>query len=74
MPSLPVDFPPIHTVAERSGNLPLQVSSFIGRARELDHTAAALGEARLVTLTGAGRGGQDPAGVAGRRADLAAVW
>ena len=42
------------TVAERTGNLPLQVSSFIGRARELDQTAAALGEARLVTLTGAG--------------------
>ena len=51
---LPVDFPPIHTVAERTGNLPLQVSSFIGRARELDQTAAALEEARLVTLTGAG--------------------
>ncbi|HLM20553.1 MAG TPA: DUF4062 domain-containing protein [Propionibacteriaceae bacterium] len=42
---LPVDFPPIGTVAERSGNLPLQVSSFIGRGRELEHTAAALGEA-----------------------------
>jgi hypothetical protein len=51
---LPADFPPIHTVAERSGNLPLQLSSFIGRTRELDHTAAALGEARLVTLTGPG--------------------
>ena len=53
-PELPADFPPIHTVAERSGNLPLQLSSFIGRTRELDHTAAALGEARLVTLTGPG--------------------
>ena len=51
---LPVDFPPIGTVAERTGNLPLQVSSFIGRGRELDQTAAALGEARLVTLTGVG--------------------
>ncbi len=51
---LPVDFPPIHTVAERTGNLPLQVSSFIGRARELDQTAAALDEARVVTLTGSG--------------------
>ena len=51
---LQLDFPPIRTVAERTGNLPLQVSSFIGRARELDQTAAALGEARLVTLTGAG--------------------
>lgn len=53
-PELPADFPPIDTVAERSGNLPLQLSSFIGRTRELDHTAAALGEARLVTLTGPG--------------------
>ena len=51
---LPVDFPPIHTVAERLGNLPLQVSSFIGRTRELDQVAAVLGEARVVTLTGAG--------------------
>ncbi len=51
---LPVEFPPIHTVAERTGNLPLQVSSFIGRGRELDQTAAALGETRVVTLTGAG--------------------
>src|SRR5215218_3523026 len=51
---LPVDFPPIHTDAERTGNLPLQVSSFIGRARELERTTAAVEEARLVTLTGAG--------------------
>jgi predicted ATPase/class 3 adenylate cyclase len=53
-PGLPVDFPPISTVAERTGNFPLQVSSFIGRARELEQTAAVLGEARVVTLTGAG--------------------
>jgi predicted ATPase/class 3 adenylate cyclase len=51
---LQVDFPPIQTVAERSGNLPLQVSSFIGRARELEQTEAALDGARVVTLTGAG--------------------
>jgi predicted ATPase/class 3 adenylate cyclase len=51
---LQVDFPPIYTVAERIGNLPLQVSSFIGRARELEQTVAAVEEARLVTLTGAG--------------------
>jgi hypothetical protein len=49
-----VDFPPIQTVAEHTGNLLLQVSSFIGRVRELKQTAAALGESRVVTLTGAG--------------------
>src|SRR5215471_3115636 len=51
---LPADFPPIHTLAERTGNLPLPVSSFIGRERELEQTAAALGQARVVTLTGPG--------------------
>ena len=51
---LPADFPPIRALAERTGNLPVPVSSFIGRARELAQTAAALGQARVVTLTGAG--------------------
>jgi predicted ATPase/class 3 adenylate cyclase len=51
---LPADFPPIRTVAERTGNLPLPVSSFIGRARELEQAAAVLGQARVVTLTGPG--------------------
>jgi predicted ATPase/class 3 adenylate cyclase len=48
------DFPPIRTVAERTGNLPLPVSSFIGRESELEQTVAALGQARVVTLTGPG--------------------
>jgi len=51
---LPADFPPIRTLAERPGNLPVPVSSFIGRERELEQTAAALGAARVVTLTGPG--------------------
>jgi len=51
---LPAGFPPIRTPAERTGDLPLQVSSFIGRERELAQTAAVLGEARVVTLTGVG--------------------
>jgi predicted ATPase/class 3 adenylate cyclase len=61
---LPADFPPIRTVAARTGNLPLQLTSFIGRARELDHIAAALGEARLVTLTGPGGVGKTRLAVA----------
>jgi predicted ATPase len=55
---LPVDFPPIRTLAERAGNLPVPVSSFIGRDRELALTGAALGKARVVTLTGAGGAGK----------------
>jgi predicted ATPase/class 3 adenylate cyclase len=51
---LPADFPPIITLAKNASNLPLPVNSFIGRARELEQTAAALGRARVVTLTGTG--------------------
>ena len=51
---LPTEFPPLRTLAERTSNLPVQVSSFIGRERELEQIAAALGQARLVTLTGPG--------------------
>jgi predicted ATPase/class 3 adenylate cyclase len=72
---LPPDFPPIRTVAERPGNLPVPVSSFIGRERELEQTAAALSEARVVTLTGPGGVGktrlalQAAAAAAGQFAD-----
>jgi NB-ARC domain len=51
---LPAGFPPIRTIAECTRNLPLPVSSFIGRERELEQTAAALDRARVVTLTGPG--------------------
>jgi predicted ATPase/class 3 adenylate cyclase len=51
---LPVGFPPIRTLAERIGNLPVPVSSFIGRVREQEQTAAAISRARVVTLTGPG--------------------
>src|SRR2546429_5957940 len=60
---LPAGVPPIRTVAERPGNLPLPVSSVIGRERELEQTAAALGRARVVTLTGAGGVGKTRLGV-----------
>ena len=38
----------------RSGNLPVQHSSFVGRTREVAELAALLGDARIVTLTGVG--------------------
>src|SRR5215472_4668601 len=55
---LPTGFPPIRTLAERAGNLPVPASSFVGRERELALTAAALGAARVVTLTGPGGAGK----------------
>jgi len=75
---LPAGFPPIRALAERTGNLPVQVSSFIGRAQELEQAAAVLSQARLVTLTGPGGVGktrlglQAAAQVAQRFAD--GVW
>jgi class 3 adenylate cyclase len=53
-PDLPRRFPPLRTLDAFPGNLPLQVSSFIGRERELARIVAALDEARAVTLTGVG--------------------
>jgi predicted ATPase/class 3 adenylate cyclase len=47
-------FPPLHSLEGIPGNLPLQLSSFIGREDELGLAAKALDEARLVTLIGAG--------------------
>jgi predicted ATPase/class 3 adenylate cyclase len=51
---LPARFPPLLSMGAFPGNLPLQVSSFIGRDVELARVAKALGEARVVTLTGVG--------------------
>src|SRR3954451_719023 len=48
------DFPSLTSLDAFPGNLPLQVSSFIGRDRELVRVAKALAEARVVTLTGVG--------------------
>ena len=53
-PGLGSAFPALTSVDAFPGNLPLQVSSFIGREREIDRAVAALGDARVVTLTGVG--------------------
>jgi predicted ATPase len=50
-------FPPLKTISNT--NLPRPASSFIGRAREVSEVVSLLrGEARLVTLTGAGGSGK----------------
>jgi len=48
------EFPPLRSMDAFPGNLPLQVSSFIGREREVVRVAEALAVARVVTLTGVG--------------------
>lgn len=47
-------FPPLLSLDVRSGNLPLQPTSFVGRDAEARAVAAALSSQRVVTLAGAG--------------------
>jgi predicted ATPase/class 3 adenylate cyclase len=51
---LPAAFPPLRSLDARPHNLPLQLTSFVGRERELADVARQLTAERLVTLTGAG--------------------
>jgi predicted ATPase/DNA-binding CsgD family transcriptional regulator len=75
---LPDEFPPLKSLDALANNLPMQVTSFVGRGRELAVVEALLGSERLVTLTGSGGCGktrlavQAAAGVADRWPD--GVW
>jgi len=53
-PSLPWDFPPLRSLNAFPNNLPQQLTSFIGRDREIAEVIRLLGTTRLLTLTGAG--------------------
>jgi len=53
-PGLPAEFPPLQSLDSLPGNLPVQMTSFVGREQDLERIAAKLGEARVVTLTGVG--------------------
>ena len=53
-PDLPAAFPALRSLDTFSSKLPLQITGFVGRERELTEVARALGAARVVTLTGIG--------------------
>ena len=58
-PDLRDDFPPLRTAnAVAAERLPMQLTSFIGRQAEMNDIREALGDNRLVTLTGAGGAGK----------------
>ncbi len=68
-PDLPADFPPLVSYGEAPNNLPQQLTSFIGREREIDDVKqllapdraqdqAAAGQARLISLIGPGGTGK----------------
>jgi predicted ATPase/class 3 adenylate cyclase len=50
---LPAEFPPLRTLDARPNNLPVQLTSFIGRDEQLDKTKQLMATTRLLTLTGA---------------------
>lgn len=53
------EFPPLRTAkAARSHNLPAQLTTFVGRASQIDEVRGLLVDNRLVTLTGAGGAGK----------------
>lgn len=47
-------FPPLRSLDDHSGNLPVQLTGFLGRSCELAELTQALGSHRLITLVGAG--------------------
>jgi predicted ATPase/class 3 adenylate cyclase len=55
---LRLDFPPLRSLDARPNNLPTQLTSFVGRERELAEAGALLEQNRLVTLTGPGGTGK----------------
>jgi predicted ATPase len=57
---LPTEFPPLRSLDNPAlpNNLPVQLTTFIGREREMAEVRALVGSSRLVTLTGAGGAGK----------------
>ena len=53
-PALPHEFPPLRSLEALPNNLPQQLTSFVGRERELAEAKELLGKTRLLTLLGMG--------------------
>src|SRR5207248_7239056 len=55
---LPAEFPPPRTQEARPNNLPLQLTSFVGREDQIGEIRELLSQVRLLTLTGPGGTGK----------------
>ncbi len=55
---LPADFPTPRSIDARPNNLPTQLTTFVGRERELAEAGALLAQTRLLTFTGPGGTGK----------------
>jgi predicted ATPase/class 3 adenylate cyclase len=53
-PDLAADFPPLRSLDILPNNLPLQLTSFVGREKEVGEITNLIGQHRLVTLVGSG--------------------
>jgi predicted ATPase/class 3 adenylate cyclase len=64
-PALSADFPPLRSLSNPAlpNNLPVQVTSFIGREKEIADVRTLLSNTRLLTLTGSGGGGKTRLGL-----------
>jgi predicted ATPase len=57
-PDLPSEFPPLKTLDTQPNNLPIQLTSFIGRDQEMARVKEILNRTRIITLTGVGGAGK----------------
>jgi len=57
-PDLPQDFPAIQSLHALPNNLPIQLTSFVGREKELAEAQSKVASARLLTLIGPGGTGK----------------
>jgi predicted ATPase len=57
-PDLRQDFPPLPSLNAIPNNLPVQLTSFVGREKDIAEVKRLLSSARLVTLTGSGGAGK----------------
>lgn len=57
-PALPARFRRLRTLDQYGTNLPVQLTSFVGRRQELAEVAGLLDQARLITLMGVGGAGK----------------
>jgi len=58
VPDLPTEFPPLKTPDQIHNSLPLALTSFIGREREIEELERLLFQSRLLTVAGPGGAGK----------------